>query len=339
MDTRSIAWWELRNAVPRPVRLTLFVLGGGAVAAAIYGLVGQVALGAGLGAGVGAGSAITNNGPQLRYARLRIRGRFTTVGRTALLGTAGGAFGGLVAGMIFGQAEGVITQALRHESRPSTLGSLGLFAAGVLVGGTLGAIAALYPPEPMSHGRVPTRRFLGQLVAMMRIVGPGLIAGLVGGWALGFEGGVALGATSGLAVGLATGLETPADIGTAPNPLRFLAETRKETVVKTLIFAAAIGLPAALAGASQISLTTGIAFGLVGAATNLLGFGLLMTPWGHWLVFTRFWLSLTGKLPWRLPAFLDEAHRVGVLRQAGALYQFRHARLQDSLATPPRESS
>ncbi|MFI6358668.1 hypothetical protein ACIBJF_40075 [Streptomyces sp. NPDC050743] len=32
-------------------------------------------------------------------------------------------------------------------------------------------------------------------------------------------------------------------------------------------------------------------------------------------------------------AFLDDAHRRGVLRQAGAVYQFRHARLQEQLAT------
>ncbi|MEV4510917.1 hypothetical protein AB0K00_18340 [Dactylosporangium sp. NPDC049525] len=335
MDRRSIAWWELRDAVPRPVRLTLFVVGSGVVAAAVYGSVGLAALGAGLGAGVGAGSAVTTTGPQLRYARLRLRGRVTVVGRTALLGTAGGAFGGLVSGMIFGRAEGFITSTLRDGSHPSALGSLGLLAAGLLVGGALGAIAALYPPEPVSHGRGPGRGAAGGLVAMLRIIGPGLLAGLVGGWALGFEGGVALGATSGLAVGLATGLETPADIDAAPNPLRFLAGTRTETVVKTLTFAAAIALPAALAGARQINLTTGIALGFVGAATNLLGFGLLMTPWGHWLVFTRFWLPLTGKLPWRFPAFLEEAHRVGVLRQAGAFYQFRHARLQDRLCDAP----
>jgi hypothetical protein len=30
--------------------------------------------------------------------------------------------------------------------------------------------------------------------------------------------------------------------------------------------------------------------------------------------------------------FLDDAHRVGLLRTAGAVYQFRHAELQDHLA-------
>jgi len=34
-------------------------------------------------------------------------------------------------------------------------------------------------------------------------------------------------------------------------------------------------------------------------------------------------------------AFLDDACRQGVLRRAGAVYQFRHARLQDHLTVPP----
>jgi hypothetical protein len=34
--------------------------------------------------------------------------------------------------------------------------------------------------------------------------------------------------------------------------------------------------------------------------------------------------------------FLDDAYRRGVLRQGGAAYQFRHARLQDHLAAVDR---
>ncbi|MGN9909035.1 NACHT domain-containing protein [Phytohabitans sp. LJ34] len=46
----------------------------------------------------------------------------------------------------------------------------------------------------------------------------------------------------------------------------------------------------------------------------------------------RFWLALTRRLPWRTMAFLSGAHRRGVLRQSGAVYQFRHLRLQEHLA-------
>jgi hypothetical protein len=56
-----------------------------------------------------------------------------------------------------------------------------------------------------------------------------------------------------------------------------------------------------------------------------------LTAWGGWLVFARVWLPLTGRLPWSVVGFLDDACRRGVLRQVGAVYQFRHARLQDHL--------
>jgi hypothetical protein len=44
------------------------------------------------------------------------------------------------------------------------------------------------------------------------------------------------------------------------------------------------------------------------------------------------WLAGTGRLPWRLMTFLDDAYRLGLLRVVGPAYQFRHAELQDHLA-------
>jgi hypothetical protein len=43
-------------------------------------------------------------------------------------------------------------------------------------------------------------------------------------------------------------------------------------------------------------------------------------------------LALAGALPRRLMPFLDDAHRLGLLRIVGPIYQFRHAELQDHLA-------
>ncbi|WP_018535071.1 MULTISPECIES: NACHT domain-containing protein [unclassified Streptomyces] len=65
---------------------------------------------------------------------------------------------------------------------------------------------------------------------------------------------------------------------------------------------------------------------------------LALGAWGRLLV-ARAWLAATGRAPWRLMAFLDEAHRRGVLRQAGGRYEFRHLRLRRELAltgTPDR---
>jgi hypothetical protein len=46
----------------------------------------------------------------------------------------------------------------------------------------------------------------------------------------------------------------------------------------------------------------------------------------------RFWLSLSRRMPWRLMTFLDDAHQRGVLRLTGAVYRFRHIRLEERLA-------
>jgi hypothetical protein len=47
---------------------------------------------------------------------------------------------------------------------------------------------------------------------------------------------------------------------------------------------------------------------------------------------TSRWLTFRGKLPWKIMGSLDDAHRLGLLRTAGAVYEFRHAELQDHLA-------
>ena len=46
----------------------------------------------------------------------------------------------------------------------------------------------------------------------------------------------------------------------------------------------------------------------------------------------RVWLAFHGLLPWPFMGFLADAHRRGVLRQPGAVYQFRHVELQHRLA-------
>ena len=69
-----------------------------------------------------------------------------------------------------------------------------------------------------------------------------------------------------------------------------------------------------------------------------LGVGLWLslrqTEWPSY-VLTRGWLALRRRLPWPLMGFLADAHRRGVLRQEGTVYQFRHSELQHRLATRP----
>lgn len=121
-----------------------------------------------------------------------------------------------------------------------------------------------------------------------------------------------------------------------------------------LALAVAAGLTSTLFGRFMLGTPGAIAYGVAGAvvggqvfpraesATQAIAAGVvfalaigLMVPlsraWGAFAM-TRLWLAVTGRLPLRLMRFLGDAHRRGVLRQVGAVYQFRHARLQDRLA-------
>src|SRR5207244_3307474 len=106
-------------------------------------------------------------------------------------------------------------------------------------------------------------------------------------------------------------------------------------VTTALVLVAAFALAVILSGTSATGLVTGLrlalSFCLVGGVAALAyGFA---RPWVSYTV-ARTWLALRGRLPWRLMSFLDDAHRLGLLRQVGPYYQFRHADLQDRLARP-----
>ncbi|GAA2482148.1 NACHT domain-containing protein [Streptomyces gobitricini] len=70
---------------------------------------------------------------------------------------------------------------------------------------------------------------------------------------------------------------------------------------------------------------------VVGSLVSWLLYDMAVSAWGRYTV-ARLWLAAGGKLPRRFMAFLRDAHRRGVLRQAGGFYQFRHIELRDRLA-------
>jgi len=80
--------------------------------------------------------------------------------------------------------------------------------------------------------------------------------------------------------------------------------------------------PLLLGTTVTFGLGTGLVVGIVAAARH---------RWSRYQV-ARIGLAIIGRLPWRLLEFMEEAHDLGILRQVGAVYQFRHARLQDRLA-------
>ncbi|MEU4506411.1 helix-turn-helix domain-containing protein [Streptomyces sp. NPDC024089] len=161
--------------------------------------------------------------------------------------------------------------------------------------------------------------------------------------------GLIFGTGAGLVFGALAVLEAPLDVTSAATPAGLLASNRATVVRQVLVLVPMLTLAIAVGGYLITDLLDGIlgtlvwgvAGGLVIGAIGGLGgtcaYALSFTAWGRWLVLSRVWLPLTGSLPWDTVAFLDDAYRRGVLRQTGAVYQFRHIRLQHHLARSYRE--
>ncbi|GAA1135733.1 MULTISPECIES: NACHT domain-containing protein [Streptomyces violaceusniger group] len=174
-----------------------------------------------------------------------------------------------------------------------------------------------------------------------------LLIGLTQGYPSGFAAWVETGLRGGLLTGLLYGpsaglvftimamLEAPIDIESVVTPFDLLRVNRTAVLIQLLAFGLVLGTAGGIlhgCGNGWFGIDDWIAFGAVGGLGGGLAYGLGLTAWGQWVALVRIWLPLTGRLPWAVGAFLEDAHRRGVLRQTGAVYQFRHARLQDRLA-------
>jgi hypothetical protein len=120
----------------------------------------------------------------------------------------------------------------------------------------------------------------------------------------------------------------PHDLKAAVSPRALVTNDRRISLA--LIFATAVCIGVAsllISGLGWGSLITGF---LAGAVVGIILVG-LQNPWSAYTAGTIY-LALRGMLPWPLMDFLEDAHHRGVLRQAGAVYQFRHIELQRQLA-------
>jgi hypothetical protein len=139
--------------------------------------------------------------------------------------------------------------------------------------------------------------------------------------------------TFGLVDSINVWLDVPADVTRALSPRstrrdeRFAAIARGVTVASTVsgVTLALYWIASAPRDGIVPAVVVGVGYGL---ADRLMG--LTTSVWGRYLI-TKTWAAVSGDVPVRLMLFLDDAHRRGVLRRAGAVYQFRHARLQQHL--------
>jgi hypothetical protein len=205
---------------------------------------------------------------------------------------------------------------IRFHARKRKLGAtflrrfLVVLAIGVVFAGSLGLLGVL-----------------GVQFWIVGRLGPGPRYGVLAG--------LVLGPLVGLAWGTMARIETPVDVRTAVSPTDLLKTNRATVIFESsmlgLVCAVGFGVLAGLLHGPRYALVYGLSYGLVLAIGVALGITLGLTAWGQWLALSRIWLPLHRRLPWSLIAFLDDACRRGVLRQAGAVYQFRHARLQAHL--------
>jgi hypothetical protein len=130
----------------------------------------------------------------------------------------------------------------------------------------------------------------------------------------------------GLGSGLQTAIDGPADLTGAVSPTVVWQTDRASALVQAVGMGLVAGLVGGLVAGGLVGLSVGLS---VGPAIGLVAAS--FTAWYRFAI-ARVWLARQRLLPWSLMGFVHDAHRRGVLRQAGAVYQFRHARLQAHLA-------
>lgn len=232
---------------------------------------------------------------------------------------------------------------------------------GLTAGLVVGFTARSWPQEPPGFADLRVRgRVTGLARGLTRGLIPGLATGLMAGLAMGIAVGFTVGFTTGLAAGLATGLavgltygltagitawaEAPTPTGPANTPLTSWRADRALNLMRATTVGFTAGLASGLTGGFAAGLTDTPAFGLAVGLTYGLTFGLAAGlaagrhhAWMAYLIATHR-LARADRLPRTLMPFLDDAHRLGLLRAVGPIYQFRHAELHDHLATTYQRS-
>ncbi|MDT0459579.1 NACHT domain-containing protein [Streptomyces sp. DSM 41527] len=298
IGTQDIEWWQLGTTMSLPARMV--------VSGVLCGLVS--------GAAVALTLALMSNPPAalptMFLNMLAIGLAFGLVHGFASKLKVGGAFKpSRMQIRVRGESRRVRSRRVRESFLPRV--GVGL-AGGLVFGIVLGGGFAVYA---------------------MLLSYPWLVAAvLFGNWLVA---GPLIGLAAGVIVALAAWLETDAKPEESVSATDLLRTNRTIVLVQVGVVGLVLGLGYGIAvthfNGFALGLPSGIGAGLAAAS----GVGTL-TAWGRWVVLVRLWLPLSGRLPWRVNAFLDDARARGVLRQAGAVYQFRHARLRDRLAEAQR---
>ncbi|HEX3960429.1 MAG TPA: hypothetical protein VHZ03_27960 [Trebonia sp.] len=232
-------------------------------------------------------------------------------------------------------------------------GPVAPITAGLALGVGAGVVAELgaglrHPPRTLIPRWPRTRQMawilqvslgLGLLVGLGVGLGGALAAGLVSsslaragsGFIVGFVVGAVFGGVVGLALGFRGLWGTPI----AGSPSASATTTYRADLRTSVIAGLMVGLAGGLAAGLAAGLKFGPTFGFEAAVVFGLGAGLpiwLLVAQVPLVKLTELVLACQGSGRVHFLRLLDEAFSRQVLRQAGAVYQFRHAALQDRLA-------
>lgn len=228
-------------------------------------------------------------------------------------GLAVGLTSGLIGGLAFALDGG-------HTAR-AWFGFRDGFEGAWVVGLSAAIVGGFFSTTDLRRIEFNPRKLMGRL-------GLGLVIGLLA-WA-------AIGHPAALLIGLlfmpAGGwyLSAADSEQRAITPTAVLNEDRAATLMSTFTLGSLLGSGVGIMIGNLAGTAVAVLFGTVLGLVAALGFG-PAHMWGQFLL-VRALLAIQGRAPLRLMGFLQEAYDRGVLRQAGGVYQFRHAQLQDHLA-------
>lgn len=337
--TRELAWWQIPHWVPSWPRVLATALACGLVVELV------------IGAGVGLTRALVSKLGLAVTIELANGLTGTLVGKFGIALTIGlvigfmGAFGerpprylswlrrnatdtranpmaGLVYGFTFGLAGGFVNGFAN--------GLVYGLMVGLVVGLTTGSMCTLVG----TFGERPPRH-LSQLqwkkIDIPIILAVGLAVGLM--YAIvnrnRLSNGPVIGVVVCLALGLMLGLGRPSTKATSPiDPLSSWRRNHQFGLVVGLVVALAYGIgQSVLVGHTALIVSWSVAGIALGLAVGLV----FPATWQVTLASAQLWRR--GEAPVRLLRFLEDARKRDVLRTVGQVYQFRHAQLQDRLAS------
>jgi len=243
-----------------------------------------------------------------------------------------GLFGGLVAGGAVGLGLGCI---FWNTLGPRTT-AVGSLVLGLLTALVMGYDCARKSPPPTSKKFGLPKNWGAPGMAGIVVLVLAAAAGVfMAGTATGLWWGLVIAAP--VAASYAFG--TPfVDVSKVATPRALYRSDISQTVMYTGAYAITLGVLAGVYHGLFVGIALGALAGLAGGFTYGVIYKIVfkrnipgMVAWLRFRM-AHFWLALTGRLPWRLFAFFEDAHRLGVLRQTGPNYQFSHIKLRDQLA-------